>query len=132
MSKDIKGYWYLDEEGAIRVNVREADPTGRDQHDTGAKLDSGKNRLALVLGGFSVALQAVGDVGTYGANKYTDNGWKDVPNGVQRYSDAMLRHFFAEQAGELYDPETKLLHAAATAWNALARLNLIIKEQTNG
>lgn len=129
MNDKITGYFYVDPDGSIQTVFREADPTGRSQHETGAKLDQGKNRLALVLGGFSVALQAVGDVGTYGANKYTDNGWKDVPNGVQRYSDAMLRHFFAEQAGELYDSETKLLHAAATAWNALARLQLIIKEQ---
>ena len=95
----------------------------------GAKLDSGKNRLGLVLGGFSRALHEVGRVGTFGANKYSDNGWMEVPNGINRYTDAMLRHHMAEQTGEKLDSETGLSHAAATAWNALARLDLMIREE---
>lgn len=104
----------------------EADPTGRSAHEAGAKLDRGKNRLSLVLGGFSHALQAVGEVGTYGANKYTDDGWRSVPDGRRRYADAMLRHLFAELGGQERDPDTELLHAAHTAWNALARLELVL------
>ena len=95
-----------------------------DQHTPGAKLDNGKPRLSLVLGGFSNALQAVGEVGTFGANKYSDNGWLEVKNGLQRYSDAMLRHQFADMAGEDNDQESGLLHAAHSAWNALAVLEL--------
>ena len=54
--------------------MNESDPTGRKPNDAGAKLDAGKNRLGLVLVGFSSALQEVGKVGTYGAKKYSDNG----------------------------------------------------------
>ena len=54
--------------------MNESDPTGRQPNDAGAKLDAGKNRLGLVLVGFSSALQEVGKVGTYGAKKYSDNG----------------------------------------------------------
>ena len=57
-----------------RNSMNESDPTGRQPNDAGAKLDAGKNRLGLVLGGFSSALQEVGKVGTYGAKKYSDNG----------------------------------------------------------
>ncbi len=64
----------------------ETDPNGRDPHQSGAKLDAGKNRLSLVMHGFPRALQAVGHVATYGAEKYTPNGWRDVPNGIERYS----------------------------------------------
>lgn len=106
----------------------EKDPHGKSAHETGAKLDHGKTRLGLVLGGFPRALQAVGEVGTFGAKKYTDRGWLDVPNGQQRYTDAMLRHLMQEFKGELIDPETNLIHAAQTAWNALARLELLLKE----
>lgn len=106
----------------------ESDPTGRDQHSPGAKLDAGKPRVGLVVGGFAKALEEVAKVGTYGARKYTDNGWRTVPNGVCRYTDAMYRHLLYEAQGEQYDPETKLLHAAHAAWNALARLELLIKE----
>lgn len=106
----------------------ERDPTGRHANEAGAKLDAGKNRLSLVLDGFALALQEVGRVGTYGANKYTDNGWMSVPNGVERYTDALLRHHFAEAAGDERDSDTELLHAAHRAWNALAVLELRLRE----
>lgn len=108
----------------------EHDPNGFDANKPGAKLDAGKNRLGLVLGGFARALQAVGQVGTFGANKYTDNGWMAVPEGVDRYTDAMYRHLMAEAQGETVDPQTELMHAAHTAWNALARLDLLIRRET--
>lgn len=105
----------------------EQDPTGKDPHTPGAKLDAGKNRLSLVFGGFALALEEVGRVGTYGAEKYTDHGWATVPNGVERYSDAMYRHLLAEAIGEEVDDASQLLHAAHAAWNALARLELLVR-----
>lgn len=110
------------------VGTVETDPTGRAAHEAGAKFDEGKNRLGLVFEGFSRALQAVGDVGTYGANKYTANGWIDVPDGVNRYTDAMYRHLMKEASGEQRDGDTEFLHAAHAAWNALARLDLMLRE----
>jgi len=111
--------------------VKEVDPYLKDQHEPGAKLDAGKNRLGLVLLGFPRALQAVSEVGTYGAKKYTEGGWEKVPNGQQRYTDALLRHLLKEATGEELDPETEFLHAAHTAWNALARLELILRGKIN-
>lgn len=101
--------------GEAVMATRETDPTGKHAHDKGAKLDAGKNRLGLVLFGFSRALQEVGKVGTYGANKYTDNGWVDVTDGEPRYTDAMMRHLMREAAGEQRDQESGLLHAACAA-----------------
>ena len=106
----------------------ESDPHGKAQHETGAKLDAGKPRLGLVLGAFANALVEVGKVGTYGAQKYTDNGWLDVPKGKAHYTDALLRHVLAE-TNETHDPDTHLLHAAHAAWNALARLELIMRKR---
>lgn len=96
----------------------------------GTKYDQGKPRASLVLGGFHRALLEVSKVGTFGANKYSDNGWKAVPNAHQRYSDAMLRHWLAE-ATEDIDSESGLSHAAHLAWNALARLELLLREGPN-
>lgn len=104
----------------------ESDRYGVPQHAPGAKLDAGKNRLGLVLGSFANALWAVGEVGTYGANKYSDHGWRSVPNGMERYADAMLRHYFTHERGDVEDPETELDHLAHMAWNALAVLELSI------
>lgn len=106
----------------------EADPFGKNSKDAGAKLDAGKNRLGLVIGSFARALTEVGRVGTYGANKYTPNGWVSVPDGVNRYTDAMYRHLLSEASGVECDGDTNLLHAAHTAWNALARLDLMMRE----
>jgi len=104
----------------------EKDPHGIGQHDPGAKLDSGKI-LAGVLSDFSYALQAVAEVGTFGANKYSRGGWQSVPDGVTRYSDALWRHLLAERHESL-DQDSGLLHAAHLAWNALSRLELKIRE----
>lgn len=106
----------------------ERDPNGKDAHEAGAKLDAGKLRPSLVMGGFARALKEVTKIGTYGAVKYTDNGWMEVPNGIERYDDAMLRHWMDEKCGVECDPDTNLLHAAHLAWNALARLDLMIRK----
>lgn len=97
-------------------------PTG------GVKYDAGKPRYGLVLGGFPRALERVVQVGTFGANKYSDDGWLTVDDGHARYTDAMLRHHFAEAGGEELDGESGMLHAAHRAWNALAVLELKLIE----
>lgn len=113
--------------GQCAATTQEADPNGKDPHEPGAKLDVGKNRLGLVLHGFARALWAVGEVGTYGAAKYTPHGWESVPDGEERYLDALYRHQLMEACGETHDPDSGLLHAAHAAWNALARLELLCR-----
>ncbi|MEA3639923.1 MAG: dATP/dGTP diphosphohydrolase domain-containing protein [Lamprobacter sp.] len=100
---------------------------GRDNlHVPGAKDDAGKPRMGLVLFGFQNALVEVAKVGTFGAKKYSDNGWEHVDDGQARYTDAMLRHIFG--AGNT-DPETGLLHMAHAAWNCLAVLELMLRNR---
>jgi hypothetical protein len=96
----------------------------KDLHELGAKDDSDKPRLDLVLGDFQRALWGVGLVGTFGANKSTDRGWHEVPNAEERYLSAMLRHYLQYKLGELIDNESNLPHLAHMAWNALAVLQL--------
>jgi hypothetical protein len=107
--------------------TQEEDPNGIGQHDDGAKLDKGKPDASL-LGYFGQALLAVSEVGTHGAKKYTRGGWQHVPDGINRYTAAMLRHFFQENQGK-WDSDLPVLHAAQVAWNALARLELILREE---
>tara|TARA_R110002072_G_scaffold167829_2_gene321355 strand:+ start:246 stop:581 length:336 start_codon:yes stop_codon:yes gene_type:complete len=109
--------------------MTETDPNGLDLHTKGAKADAGKTRLGLVFSGFSAALEQVGRVGTYGSLKYTDEGWLSVSDGQSRYTDAMLRHLLTEMQGEVFDVDTGLYHSAQVAWNALARLELQLKEE---
>ena len=104
----------------------ESEPNGIGQHDPGAKLDSGKI-LASVLSDFSLALSEVAKVGTFGAKKYSRGGWQSVPDGIVRYSDAMWRHLLAERH-EALDKDSNLSHQAHLAWNALARLELMLRK----
>lgn len=92
--------------------------------DKGVKLDTEKPRMDLVLRGFSHAIEDVADVGTYGAHKYTDDGWQSVENGIERYLSAMIRHYLKYRQGEMYDTESELPHLSHMAWNALAVLEL--------
>ena len=107
----------------------EKDPNGIPQNAPGAKFDEGKLRVGLVLGDFARALLAVSGVGTFGSNKYSDRGWLDVANGIDRYDDAMLRHHFGYKAGEVHDKDSGLLHLAHRAWNDLAILELYLRER---
>lgn len=109
------------------ILVDEVDPDGIGQHTSGAKLDDGKPDTSLLLM-FGRALLAVAEIGTFGAKKYTRGGWQEVVRGRERYTAAELRHVFKEHY-EDHDPDSGLLHAAHGAWNALARLELILRER---
>lgn len=104
------------------------DPDFLNPHVPGAKLDRGKVEPSLVIHGFARALLAVAEVGTHGAHKYTRDGWRQVEEGQYRYTNAMFRHLLEEGVGETHDEDSGLLHAAHTAWNALARLELLLRE----
>ena len=107
----------------------ESDPTGRKASDPGSKLDAGKVRPGLLFNGMPRALWAVAEVATFGADKYTDGGWLTVPNGEARYNDAKLRHLLKKAMGELTDADSHKLHLAHEAWNALATLELYLRQQ---
>lgn len=107
----------------------EHDPNGVDAHSPGAKLDAGKVRPSLVIEGMARALWAVAEVATFGAAKYTPGGWVLVPNGQERYADAGYRHTLRRAMGEENDPDSTLAHLKHEAWNALAKLDLHLREQ---
>ena len=95
----------------------------------GKKFDDGKNKIGEVLGIFPNAIWAVGEVGTHGAKKYSMMNALEVDDGINRYTNALYRHLTQEAMGEKNDTESGLLHASHTAWNALMRLELLLKEE---
>jgi len=78
---------------------------------------------------FPMALRAVCLVAMYGANKYTEHGWESVPDGTRRYLAAEMRH--ALPMDGYLDEESSLMHDAHKAWNALAILELQLREAPN-
>ena len=101
------------------------------QETEGNKYDTGKNRMGLVLQGFSNALWEVGRVGTFGCTKYGENSWQNLDNAKSRYLDALFRHLFKHLQGEKLDEESGLLHLSHLAWNALALLEFELEGKTD-
>jgi len=82
-----------------------------DPHGSGIKFDSGKNRLELIP---PEIVFAIGDVLTYGAQKYVDRNW-EMGMKWSRIFGAMMRHMWSWWRGEKYDSESgypHLWHAA--------------------
>lgn len=111
----------------------EKDPHGMAAGAPGAKLDAGKSPVFQgTLQYFPRALLAVADLSAAGAAKYSWKGWEKVPDGENRYGNAMGRHILKEAIEGEYDsdfPEQEILHATEQAWNALARLELMLRRK---
>jgi len=112
------------------IHEGQNDPNGLDPHTPGAKLDDGKLKAGVLLD-FSRALRLVALVGTYGARKYSRGGWQYVENGIERYTDAMMRHMLLMPYEER-DIESGLPHLAHFVWNALAILELTARVEGYG
>ena len=88
------------------------------------KADNGKVRMSLLLTQFGAIIEDTAGVLTFGADKYPkpplDNSWRDVPNGEQRYQDALYRHLndiFVK--GERCDKESGRHHIAHAICNLI-------------
>jgi hypothetical protein len=94
------------------------------------KLDAGKAPVWQgFINYFPNAMIAVSWVSEYGFRKYGEwGGWRKLVNGLLRYFDGHARHFVL-QSNETYDDgDSGLAHAAQDAWNAMAKLELLIAE----
>ena len=105
------------------------DPNGKSQHEEGSKLDDGKVPIdSLLFDYFPMALMGIAMVSEYGARKYTPKGWETVPKGKSRYTDAMARHLIKEKKQQYDDGDSGLAEVLQTAWNALARAELMLQD----
>jgi hypothetical protein len=95
----------------------------------GVKLNKNKPQISLLFKQFPKALEAIAKCSEYGHEKYkeTDSDYLNfsrVEGGSNTYASAGLRHRL-EQGNDL---ESGLPHQYHIAWNALAELELWIKE----
>ena len=79
----------------------------------GKKFDSGKLMLDLIP---PEATRALGEVLTYGAQKYGANNWRGVE--AARYEAALQRHLLAWKEGEQLDAESGISHLKHVLCNA--------------
>lgn len=83
--------------------------------EAGVKDDAGKLFYELIP---TETMKGLAQILTFGANKYTRNGWQTVPDARERYTGALMRHFEAYRAGEILDPESGLPHIYHVICNA--------------
>lgn len=79
------------------------------------KADQAKRQWSLLP---MRALEPVVDVLAHGAKKYSVDNWMKCDD-IQRYKDALARHFVAYQAGEWDDPDSGLPHLAHLGCNCV-------------
>lgn len=107
--------------------------------DGNTKDDSAKVAVSRgVLQYFPRALRHVAIISQGGAKKYDWEGWREVPEAIARYRDALGRHELKHNEGEVFDPDHSryciepVRHLGQVAWNALAVLELILEEEEKG
>lgn len=104
--------------------------TRTSQTTSGIKYDEGKPMPGAMVRIFPNALMEVGKCIEMGARKYPEvDNWQRVENARERYTDALMRHLIKHCRGEARDEEDDLLHLSHLAWNALAILELYLREQ---
>ena len=96
---------------------------------TGKKYDSGKSMVGTLCRVFPRALLGVGQCITFGTKKYPNpKNWSLVEDGLNRYTDSLMRHLLKMFAGQEIDPETNLPHIFHVCWNALAIAEFYLME----
>ncbi|WP_074454398.1 dATP/dGTP diphosphohydrolase domain-containing protein [Marinobacter sp. X15-166B] len=80
-----------------------------DHYEDGVKYDAEKPEFDLIP---PLMELEVAKVLTVGAQKYSPDNWRRVPDLRRRYISAARRHINALQQGITYDDETGLHHAA--------------------
>ena len=94
----------------------------------GVKDDANKLRYDLIP---TSAITGLAEVLTMEARKYTPNGWRNVPDGIERYYAALYRHLLAWRNGEQIDPESGLHHLKHVMINVAFLLELSSDEKNN-
>jgi hypothetical protein len=96
----------------------------------GLKFDGGKPRFSLLRFGMARALEGVARVLTFGARKYAAHSWREVEEGLDRYSSAFERHWneMGKHGYASRDEESGELHIDHVVTNALFISELIRKE----
>ena len=90
----------------------------------GPKYDTGKLRFSLLPKGVVFEIIKVLE---FGAKKYKEESWQDVPDAVRRYTDAVHRHLEAWENGEQIDPESGLHHLSHIGCNILFLIWFVVK-----
>ncbi len=94
--------------------------------------DDKPNPMRDVYQEFPLAMLEISKVTAYGATKHAPRGWQTFDNdyGFRYCTSKVGRHLLKEETeGPVNAEDGDLLHAAQVAWNALARLEFLIRSR---
>jgi hypothetical protein len=89
------------------------------------KLDEGKPRVGLVLREVPHAIEKLGTVLGFGAEKYSVGNWKDLEDIEGRFLDSLMRHLVEYHKGEKVDQESGESHLT----HALFNLAILVEQE---
>lgn len=125
------GFGMYHHEDSWPVCLKEEAPGAQvaDASEEGRKI--GKVRMDLVMQDMPRAIEALARVMTWALDEkgYKESDWLQVPDAINKYSAGMHRHDNKEKRGQEFDDESGLEHAIHTAWNAMARVELILRKK---
>lgn len=129
LQKLINSHKYKQNTDRVKDILKNYNTILKSNNFTGEKTNKNKPQISLLFIQFPKALEAISKCSEYGHEKYkeTDSdylNYQRVEGGSKTYADAGLRHRL-EQGNDL---ESRLPHEYHVAWNALAELELWIKE----
>jgi hypothetical protein len=110
--KDEEQSWLLGislEKNFKRISEEVMKEEEEETSKAGVKYDGDKTQFGLLPPN---ALEAIADILTFGAKKYSPGNWKKLDNLEDRYFDALMRHMWAIKKGEKIDPESGKSHYA--------------------
>lgn len=118
----------------IDGQIISSSPNGMEVYDlkddgTGKKYDGGKSMVGTAFKIFANSLLGIGACVEFGTHKYpkSDN-WKLVEDGINRYTNSLMRHLAKHFSGQERDPETGLPHLFHAGWNMLAIIEFYLME----
>jgi len=118
------------------IDTEEEDKEEAGEELKGVKTDSSKVDISVLFKQFPRALTAVAEASAYGHQKYIEHdldmlNFTRVENAESRYRGALMRHERDRYTDGYLDSESNLPHIYHKAWNALAELEMHLKNIDN-
>jgi hypothetical protein len=106
------------------MSKREKEDGSEEPTILGLKFSQGKIRYSLVD---PIGLRQEAAIMTFGAEKYEPQSWQQVEDGIERYTESLLRHIHDFLGGEDLDKDTGMHHLAHARCNTTFLLYFLDK-----
>ncbi len=125
MCQQLTDICKFDDKFFCALNMQCTEACSHFAKSTGTKYDEDKLRFDLIP---PEVEKALAEIITFGAKKYGDHNWKELPNFKPRFTAALMRHLNDWRSGEKDDLESGKPHL----WHMICDVAFLIWEEENG